>query len=87
MQLVIADDVDEVTPANNPARSAQMGRAAGPRRLLQVQFAQLVEIEGRKLLGPRALPLHGGPMPGSPSVYSDREDEHGVAPRPRERYL
>jgi hypothetical protein len=26
-------------------------------------------------------------MPASPSVYSDREDEHGVAPRPGERYL
>src|SRR5688572_28491280 len=58
MDLVIADDVYEVTPANNPARGTQMGRPSGPGRLLHVQFAQLGEMEGRKLLGPRALPLH-----------------------------
>src|SRR5829696_3110439 len=65
MQLVVPDHVDEVTPANDPARGAQMSRTVGPGRLLHVQVAQLAELEWRKLLRCRALPLHGGSMPAS----------------------
>jgi hypothetical protein len=63
VQLVVPDHVDEVAPANHPARGAQMSRTARPGWLLHLQVAQLAEIERRELLRPRALPVHLGSMP------------------------
>jgi hypothetical protein len=63
MQLVVADHVDELAPANHPARGAQVRRTPVPGWLLHLQVAQLAEAKGRKLFWTCALPIHGQQVP------------------------
>jgi hypothetical protein len=65
VQLVVSEDVHEVAPAGDAAGRAHVRRPAGCRSLLQVEVAQLVQLERSEILRDRALPIHARSRPRS----------------------
>ena len=83
VELVVADDIDEVTPANDARGGVDVALAA-PSRACDVQVPQLAQLEGRQLLGLSRLYLRLLNRPRRARSPSDRcreQRRRRIAPR------